>query len=218
LTRRFPLLIVAALMLLPMTGQAQEDAERKVHVLEQKPFLHALRVEVAPTIGYVINDVLFHQMHVGGMLRFHILDELAISGSYSHYVVSETSASFDNVQNDYSVFPEKKFVRWFAGGEIAYSPIYGKFVLFGSWTVHWNAYIALGAGVTQTGVDDIHFTGTAGLGSRFFLTDWMTLNFELKNHIYQENFKAGDEIVDNLTFQLGFGFFLPASFDYEFAK
>ena len=209
--------VMFGVALLPCSAHAQDDAERKVHVLEQKPFLHALRVEVVPLVGYTISDVLYQHFQVGGQLRFHILDELAISGTYGHYF-SDTSGAFDDVQSDFSVFPEKKFIRWFAGGDIAYTPIYGKFVLFGSWIVHWNAYIALGAGVTQTGADDLHITGTGGIGTRFFLTDWLTFNMELKNHIYRENFKAGDKFVNNVVLHAGFGVFIPFGFDYEFTR
>ncbi len=203
-------------MVLPGLAAA-EDEGRKVHVIEQRPFIQRLRVELTPKYGYTINEVLFDYHQVGGDLRFHITEEWAIAGSFSWYFPATTSA-FEDVESTFDTFPEKRFVRWYAGGEVSWAPVYGKFILFGSWTVPWNAWLSAGGGVTLTGVDGIHPTGTVGIGTRLFLTPWLTMEFELKDHIYSENFKAGDSIMNNFVVHAGFGFWFPVGWTYEFAK
>jgi len=76
----------------------------------------------------------------------------------------------------------------------------------------------VGAGVTLTGVDNLHPTGTVGIGTRWFLTPWLTMELELKDHIYNEDFKAGDSIMNNFVVHAGFGFWFPVGWTYEYAK
>jgi outer membrane beta-barrel protein len=206
------------LVLLASAPLASAEAPtRAVHVIEQRPFIQRLRVELVPTYGYTLNEVLFDYHHAGGDLRFHINEEWAIAGSFKYAFASNTP-EFDEVQSEFEVFPEKRYVRWYAGGEVSYTPFYGKFILFGSWIVPWNAWLSAGGGVVLSGVDQIHPAGTVGVGTRMFLTRWLTLNVELKDTIYSENYKAGDQIVNNLVFQTGFGLWFPVGWDYEFPR
>ena len=220
---------VALLLLLATSAStnafAQEEAKRKVHVIQQRPFIRALRAEVTPLFGYTVNESLIDYIQVAATARFHIPEEWSIGGTYANYTFKDSSGElafprakpdFEQVQDDFALFPEKAFMRWFAGGEVSFVPVYGKLILFNSWTVHWDAFLTAGAGVTKT--HELHVTGTFGVGSRLFLTRWLTMNFELKDHIYQESFKAGDELMNNLVLYTGFGFFVPFGWDYEYVK
>ncbi len=214
---------VILLLLAPSTASAQEDDnERRVHVLEQRPFLHALRVEVQPVFGFTINEVMYRYLQVGGALRFHITEEWSLGGSYGFYLGDDsfkTTSTFEDVQKQFELFPEKALVEWYAGGEFAYTPFYGKAILFGSAIMHWNAYLTAGAGVTKTTADDdLRITGMFGFGGRVFLTEWLTLFLEVKDHIYTEPFKAGDELINNVVLFTGFGVFIPFGFEYVMPK
>ena len=78
--------------------------------------------------------------------------------------------------------------------------------------------MSVGGGAVLTGVDGMHGAGTVGIGTRLFLTRWLTLNLEVKDTIYNEDFKAGDQLVNNVVFQTGLGFWFPVGWDYEYAK
>ncbi|HIA01951.1 MAG TPA: outer membrane beta-barrel domain-containing protein [Myxococcales bacterium] len=219
--RKFIHAILIILMTLPMAAAAQEIAadtdKKKVHVLEQRPFLHALRVELAPTFGYTVNEVLSEQLQVGGTLRFHLNETISVGGMYYHYFSSQSSRALQ-VQNEFELFPETSFPKWFAGGEINYTPIYGKMIVSGITTVHWNAYLSGGAGVTKTGAKDPLFTTMIGLGTRFFVTSWLTINVEARDYIYSEPFKAGSEIINNVAIHTGVSLFVPFTYNYRYPK
>jgi outer membrane beta-barrel protein len=211
-------IVLVLLLSVPMLASAQDEkAERQVHVLEQRPFLHSLRVEVQPLFGYTVNEVMYEYLQVGGALRFHINEEWSLGGNYGHYFSDVTSA-FESVQEDFELFPEKSLVKWYAGGEVAWTPLYGKAIVFGSWIMHWNAYITVGGGVTKTASSGVRPTGVFGLGGRVFLTDWLTFNLEVRDHIYSEPFKAGDELINNVVLFSGFGIFIPFGYDYVYPK
>ncbi len=211
------LAVAAVVVSVAPSASADEKEQRKVHVLEQRPFLHALRLEVLPHFGYTVNEVLYQYLQVNGSLRFHITEEWSVGGSYSHYFADSTS-TFDQIQDEFELFPEKSFIRWYAGGEAIWTPIYGKAIVFGSWIMHWSAFFTAGAGVTKTQAEGAQVTGTLGLGVRVFLTDWLTLNLELKDHIYTEPFKSGRTLMNNVVMFTGFGVFIPFSTEYKHPK
>ena len=216
--RTVSLLLIVAAVTATTPALAEDKQPRKVHVLEQRPFLHALRVEVAPHFGYTVNEVMYQYLQVAGTLRFHINEEWSVGGAYGHYF-SDTTSTFEQVQDEFQLFPEKSFLQWFGGGEAIYSPIYGKAILFGSAIINWNAYFTVGAGVTKTAAENLRITGTLGLGARVFLTQWMTFNLELKDHIYEEPFKNDrKELINNVVLFTGIGFFIPFTTEYKFPK
>lgn len=217
ISQHFALIALAVALLAPLGATGQEKAQRKVHVLEQRPFVQSLRVEVVPMFGYTVNEVMYEYLQAAGTLRFHIDEHWSIGATYGHYFASTTS-TFDDVQSQFELFGEKKFIKFYAGGEVMYSPVYAKAILFGSWIVHWNAYLMAGGGVTQTGAGDFRPTGTVGAGLRVFLTEWLSLNIEIKDHIYKEKFNAGDELINNLVLHTGLGIWIPFGFDYVYPK
>ena len=80
-------------------------------------------------------------------------------------------------------------------------------------------------------------TPNVGIGSRFFLTDWLTVNFALRDYFLPDKFEpnptgtlaqpnaitssaqakanAQSELVNNIIFSVGVGFYLPTKFQYK---
>jgi outer membrane beta-barrel protein len=199
----------------------EEEFEEQIRVYQQKPFMRKLRFELAPMFSASFNDTLTHHISVGAVANFHVTDWLFIGGSYQKFFQTE-SAVFDEVQDSFGVFPERKFRDWYAGGHIGYVPLYGKFILFDAAIVNYDAYLIAGAGVTRTytiGVEgENRVTGNIGIGTRLFITQWLTWNFEVRDYIYSEEFKAGDSLVNNVTFHTGLSFFFPFKYNYRYAK
>ncbi len=195
----------------------QPYIEQNVHVIQQRPFLRRHRVEVAPYFALATNEVLFLQLGPGGAINFYPLDRLAIGGSYTKYFTQETGL-YDSIQTDFRTFPEKWEIDFFAGGHVSYTFLDGKFLLLNSSIVHFDAYFIAGMGVTRTNLSDTALTGSFGLGFHLFLTDWLTLNFEVRDYIFQEKFKAGERIINNVMLQTGLSFFIPFRSQYRYPR
>ena len=210
-------LLLVVSILLPAFSLAQTTSDRAISVIQQKPLIRSMRVELTPTFGYTVNDTLREYMQAAATLRFHITDVWSVGVNYGHYFADDRELVLE-LQDDYSVFPERNSVQWFAGGDVGWTPIYGKFVLFESGIVHWDMYVTAGAGVTKTLSPDPVVTGTVGLGARFYMTQWLTLTLELKDHIYPESFKAGTKVLNNLVFHSGLSIFMPFTTEYKYAK
>ncbi len=195
-----------------------EQVQESIRVIQQRPVLRALRAEIQAFGGVGMSDTLFQHFLVTGNARFHITEEWSIGGSYSHYFAS-TSGLFEDVTTDFSVFPEKSLLRWMAGLDAAFVPIYGKFALFDQHIVHYDFYALAGVNVLQTSrSDDIKVAGVLGLGWRVYLTRWLAFTTEVRDHMYVESFNAGDRFMSHFVFQAGFSMFLPFDFDYRFPR
>jgi outer membrane beta-barrel protein len=192
---------------------AQREAERDlIRVIQRRPFLRNQRFEVAPFIGTNINDPLVTHFVAGGNLNYHITEVMAVGINGAYSLGSETGL-FDEVIQDYELFPEVAQVQWYGLVHFQYVPLYGKLALFDTWIIPWDWYAIIGAGFTQTELDG-HPTLMLGFGQRYFMNRWFATNIEFRDHIFNENFPSGSEIINNLTFTAGVTFFLPPDFEY----
>lgn len=205
------------------TEEVAKEAERSrkeeidlIRVIQRRPFLRRNRVEVAPFLGTNVNDALTSAFVAGGSLNYHLTEVMAIGFNGGYSLGTETDL-FDRVIEDYELFPQVSQVKWYGTLNFEYAFIYGKFALFNTWIIPWDTYALLGAGFTQTQLDG-HLTISVGMGQRYFMNRWFTLNIELRDNIYNENYPAGSEIVNNLLFTAGVSFFIPPDFEYRTLK
>ena len=139
--------------------------------------------------------------------------------------------------------------RYLYGGALnfGYVPVYGKFAWFNKSILHWEIWASAGFGVTLTEViardpadqknafKNTSLTPNFGLGSRFFLTDWLTVNFALRDYLIIDRFepldptdgsppcssgpdcksKSTSALVNNFIAYVGLGMYLPTKFTYK---
>jgi outer membrane beta-barrel protein len=197
--------------------EAQKKAEQDlIRVIQRRPFLRRRRFELAPGIATNINDSLVSFFMAGGSATYHLTEVMAIGASGSWALGSETDL-FDQVITDYDVFPEISKIQWSASLDFQYAFMYGKFALFNTWIIPWDTYAILGAGATQTQLAT-HPILNIGIGQRYFMNRWFTLNLSLRDGVYNEDYPGGSQIVNNLVFSAGVSFFLPPNFEYRMLK
>ncbi len=199
------------------TALAQQGFEENIRVIQQRPFLRKGRVEVAPYFAFATNENLLWHLGAGGVVNYHILETLSVGLQYTKYFTLERDL-YRSIQEDFRVFPEKWSLDFYTGAHISYVPFYGKFILVGSAIVHWDAYVIAGAGVTRTSRTDFAFTGNFGVGTRLFLTRWLSFNIELRDYIMKAEYLNGSEIVNNVILQTGLSFFIPFGIEYRYPK
>lgn len=197
---------------------AREELVRSIRVIQQRPFLHALRFELQLMGGIGLADKMHRHVHAAAQGRFHIDEQWSIGLGYNHYWHFDT-ALMGKLTDDYELYPERS-KRHFSGTiDVGFSPIFGKFSAFDSGLVHFDLYVTLGGGVTQTTRSaDIKPLGQFGVGWRLIINKWFTFVVEFKDQIYVENFNRGDEVVNNLMLQAGFSFFIPFDYDYKYPR
>jgi outer membrane beta-barrel protein len=209
-------------------------------VVPRKRFLKGGRVELAPFTGVSLNDILIRHYSFGADINYFLTDALWVGLQGIYYVNSLTDRE-SLVGLQYNRIPTLN--KYLYGGSLnfGYVPIYGKFALFNKNILHWEIYASAGVGVTQTeiiprNVDDAAFQNTSitpnfGLGGRFFLLDWLTVDYAVRDYVILDKFEntsrpagqsaadakanADSALVHNVMFYAGVGFYLPTSFQYK---
>jgi len=209
-------------------------------VVPRKRFLKGGRFELAPYTGLSVNDNLFRHYVFGVDLNFFLTNVLWVGLQGNYYIKSLTEQeSLLGLQ--YNRIPTLN--RYLYGGALnfGYVPVYGKFAWFNRSIVHWEIFASAGVGVTQTEIipripgdpvfGNLSLTPNFALGGRFFLFDWLTLNYAVRDYLVIDKFENADRVqgetaaqakaradgqmVHNVMFYAGVGFYLPTKFTYK---
>lgn len=211
-------------------------------VIPRKRFLKGGRFEFAPFAGTSINDILIQHYVFGVDLNYFLTDALSI-GLQGDYYVKQLTDRETLIGLQYNRIPTLNRYLWSGLLNFGYVPAYGKFALFNKSIVQWEVLVSAGVGVTQTEIipRDATFeafktnaiTPDVGIGGRFFLFDWLTVNYMFRDYIILDKYEplnrsksmyasaseakahADGKLVNNIMFYLGVGVFLPTGFQYK---
>ena len=204
----------------PVAAKKDSESEliRSIRVIQQRPFLKRQRFELQILGGLAVTDTMFRHYSVNAHGRYHIDERWSVGVSYGHYFASE-STLYTSITEDYEVFPERSLTRYFAGVDAAFAPVYGKMAFLDGAVLHFDLYVLMGLGVTQTSRSATpRVTGTFGVGGRLMLTKWLTAVMELRDHLFVEDFHAGNRVMNNVMFTVGVSIWFPFAPSYKFPK
>jgi outer membrane beta-barrel protein len=189
----------------------------RIKSVQRKVFLKRRRLELSPLVGLSVNDAFHQHVTLGGSLAYHLVDALSIEARGAvvavaaetnavRFVRQETDSLLDDAQRQHEYHGEL---------DLLWSPIYGKFSLFGEAILHFDTYIAVGGGVFGTDAG-AHGAANMGIGQRWFLTEWLVLRFEYRNYFFAEERNDETNLRTPGMFNFMFSFFLPPKFEYEY--
>jgi outer membrane beta-barrel protein len=214
-------------------------------VVPRKAFLKGGRLEFQPFTGISLNDSLIRHYVLGVDLNYFLTDVFWI-GLEGQYFIHQLTNQEELVGSEYNRSPTLN--KYLYGGALnfGYVPIYGKFALFNRSILSWEIWASAGVGVTFTKViprdpanDALAFQNTditpnVGIGSRFFLLNWLSVNFALRDYLVPDKFepqkdvlangittsaqakaRAQSELVQNVMLYVGVGIYLPTKFQYK---
>jgi outer membrane beta-barrel protein len=209
-------------------------------VVPRKPFLKGGRLELAPFTGISINDNLIRHFAFGADINYFLSDVFWV-GVQGEYFVKSLTEREDLIGLQYNRIPTLNRYLYGAAFNLGYVPIYGKFALFNKTIIPWEIYASAGIGWTRSEIiprnpgnlgwtNDL-LTANAAAGTRFFLFDWLTVNFAVRDYIMPDKFeptnrvasdtvaalkaRADSKLVQNVMFYAGVGMYLPGKFQYK---
>jgi outer membrane beta-barrel protein len=209
-------------------------------VVPRKPFLKGSRFEFAPFSGLSINDNLIRHYAFGADINFFLSDVFWI-GVQGQYFIKAFTDREDLIGLQYNRIPTLNRYLYGAAFNLGYVPVYGKFALVNKAIIPWEIYASGGIGWTRSEIiprnpgdlgwtNDL-LTANVEVGSRFFLFDWLTVNFAFRDYIMADKFEpqsrtsdmplaqvkanADSKLVQNVMFYAGVGMYLPARFQYK---
>ena len=191
----------------------------RVWVLQRRPFLKSNRFELNTLFSRNINDPLINFYNAGGQLNYYLNEQMAI-GLRGSYTLNSETRDFDQVIQDYQVFPQVSRPIWSSSLNFQYTPLYGKFSMFETWIFPWELAFRGGLGWIQTFIDG-HVLVTLGATQQFFLNRWLTFNIDIDYQVFQEatspNSNEGT-LLNNVVLGAGLSIYFPLDFEYKELK
>ncbi len=202
--------------------QVRRQFKDKIHVLQPKPVLQKQRFDISPHIGFSFNDPLFQSVRVGVNANYHISERLYVGALFDWYnfgnALGGITESYQATLDSTSSTPDAPALNFAGGLEVGLVPIFGKFSLFNSGIVYYDAAITLGAMyVDRRGIqlpsiaEGPPLGGTASLVMHIFLNEWLSLNFEVRDTLFMATLQDATEasLSHIATATFGVGFYLP---------
>ena len=214
-----------------------------IAVLPRKRILKGGRFELSPFTGVSVNDIMIRHYVFGADLNYFLSDAIWV-GLQGNYYIKQLTEREALVGLQYNQIPTLN--KYLYGGALnfGYVPVYGKFAWFNRGILHWEIFASAGIGVTKTEIiprnpsdpsfDNLSITPNIALGGRFFLFDWLTLNYAVRDYLILDKFEstnphpngvvwtsalaksaADSALVHNVMFYVGAGFYLPTKFQYK---
>ena len=197
----------------------REAENKRVWVWQRRPFLKSERFELSTSVAQNINEPLVNFYTLGGQANYYLNEQMAI-GLRGTYTLNIETSTFDDVIQDYQVFPQVSRPIWSGSLNFQYVPLYGKLSMFQTWIFPWELSVRGGAGWIQTFIDG-HVLVTLGATQQFFLSRWLAFNIDLDYQVFQEVIAANSTegmLLSNLTLGAGFSFYFPLDFEYKELK
>jgi len=166
-------------------------SDGEIEVVQNRQFSKKNRVSLAANFGTVSADPFLTVYSTSAGLSYHLTETFAVTGIYKKFLVSNSGYNDDLAKgviittNGGGATANTNRPNAFYGGEIAWSPLYGKISLSGASIVHYDAHLLLGAGITdtETGKD---FTPSIGFGPQFYLSNNLAVRLDYRFAFYKE--------------------------------
>ena len=196
--------------------------------IRNRLLLRGGRFELTPTLGFTLNDAFQRNILFGAHLAYHLNDDwgLGITGVAGFALDSDLAERIKSERADKVEDDSFSSVGVLGTFEVIYTPLIGKFALFGRSVVNYDIHVLLGAGATllngSTDVEGATPTGVVGVGLRAFVNDGMAVNVQVRDYIYssainavtssdsgEEETKADATFSNNFAMTIGVAFFFP---------
>jgi outer membrane beta-barrel protein len=235
-SRLAAVLAAALCAALPSRPAAQTKADAfagKIPPVSGQLYRKAGRVEVTATGNLSLNDAFFTKYFGGLKVGYHFTESLstavhAAGGAAVHsgsaVTCSASRGCVDATEVMLRQVPGR--IRWLAGAEVAWAPVYGKLNVLSEQVAHFD--FSVFAGPDLVAYDEVlakdaaeagspgiatSFGGHVGVGVRLFFREWIAARLEVKDYVYAvkvPNAGSGSDLQNQLFAELGVSFFLPA--------
>jgi outer membrane beta-barrel protein len=235
--------LAAALAALALVGAPASAAAQsskadafagKIPPVSGQLYQKAGRVELTATGNLSLNDAFFAKYFGGAKVTYHFNEHFAAgvhgAGGFavetnSAVVCSPSKGCVNADATGLRQVPGR--IRWIAGAEGAWSPVYGKLNALSEQVAHFDLSILAGPDViaydevlakevaaTHTPGVLTTFGGHVGLGVRVFFTPAIAARLEIKDYLYSVNVPnggIGKDFQSQLFAELGVSWFLGRS-------
>jgi len=138
----------------------------------------------------------------GARFAYHVTEELFVEGTIGQSQGGKSSAELFNGNQ----FTDEERMFNYYNAAIGFNLLPGEVFPTRSVTYNSDLYVIGGIGSTTFAGAD-RYTINAGLGYRFYFTDYLTLRTDFRDHIYTFDEFGEEKIAHNLELTFGLSFF-----------
>ena len=226
--------VILAVLLLTTIASA-EERERTgygdtIHVIQPKPVLQKGRFDLTPRLGMTVNDAVYRNVMVEVTGHYHFTERVYAGAMGQWYGLSAflggPTQTYRDVNAQTQALVDAPHLNWSGGAEVGFVPLFGKFALFNRGIIFYDLSVTAGvtfneaASIASPTVRERAVGGTMSVATRFFLNDWMALNLEVRDVLYQARLSgvSGTVLSHSVTLGAGVSFYLPTTFEYTTSR
>ena len=135
----------------------------------------------------------------GGRVAFHLSEDMFLEANYGVTEASESSAEF--LGNFVLLTPEERELIYY-NLSFGINLFPGEIYIGKNYAFNTAYYVIAGVGNTSF-ADDEFFTYNFGGGFRLFVTDWLALRIDFRNHLFTHTIFSQEKSIQNLESHLG---------------
>ena len=165
-----------------------------IEVVQNRQYSKRHRLSLAGSLGTVSSDPFLSVLSAGAAMSFHFSESFALTGIYKKFIVSDSSYTNDGLITNTPSIANTNRPNAFYGGEITWSPLYGKISLSGATIVHYDAHFLLGLGLTDTETGK-NLTPSIGFGPQFYLSNSVALRLDYRLAVFKETIPQKNPLV-----------------------
>jgi outer membrane beta-barrel protein len=173
-----------------------QGEESQLGVVQNRLYSKAHKFHLGLMFGKAMNDPFLSTTLVGGNAGYSFNEFWALSligWSYNANASNALKVLRGGGKEANTIEPE-----WYGGAEATGSFLYGKLSLLGRKIVYYDMHFSVGSGVASTENDDSTYAFSAGIGQRFYITQWLSLKMDYRFQTYNAT-----EVEKEITAKLG---------------
>lgn len=137
-------------------------------------------------------------------LSYHITEDFFAQARFGTTDLGETS--FEKLSGSAQLLADEDRSLSFYDLSLGVNLLPGEAFIWDRWSMNSSLFLLAGVGATQFAGND-HMTVTAGLGYRVVMKDFLTLNLQVRDHMFETDITGTAKKTHNVEFTAGISVF-----------
>lgn len=162
-----------------------QGKESELGVVQNRTYSKAKKFDLGIFVGTAFSDPFLSIAPVGGSIGYHFSEQFGVDLIGMYYFVGPSSA-LTTFQDTRGATANTNYPLNYFGAEGSGSFLYGKLSFLSSSIIYYDLHLLAGMGrtLTQSGA---YFTGSLGLGQRFYINKVCSFRFDYRLMLFHEN-------------------------------
>ncbi len=170
----------------------------------KEPKIDTENFEIGAYAGYMSVEDFGTNLVYGAKLAYHVSDILFVEGTYGQTDTGQTS--FEILSGGAPLLSDSQRRMKYYDASLGLNILPGEVFLGSKRAFNSALYLTGGVGNTQFAGDNF-FTLVLGAGFRLLATDFISLNFGVRDHLFDTDLLGKSKTTHNIEFNLGLNLF-----------